>query len=488
MPPPLASLLYTLAIIGLLVRDVRRNPGVSHAIWVPLIWFLIIGSRMPTIWLTGQGGSLASPGAYIDGSPIDRVIFLALMALGAIVLVRRSIDWSRFFTANAAITIFFAYGLVSLLWSDFPLVAFKRWHKVVGHLIMAMVILTDPQPTKAFISLFKRCAYVLLPLSVLFIKYYSGIGRGFDLWSGAPVNFGVATTKNELGSLCLVLVAIFPASWFSKWRTRGKGDRIDRWLDVLFLGMTVWLLKMADSTAATAAGLAAVAIVCSLQIGFIRRQFTVYVLSALVVGTVLLATTDIKNQVILALGEDTTLTGRTDLWEDLERVDVNPIVGVGFESFWVGPRIDTLWEKYWWHPNQAHNGYYETYLNLGGLGLLTLAAVVVSCYWKARKEMLADAPPESSGGDGRTERNVAYFRVAFLFGILAFNLTDATFKALHPSFFAFFVVALGYRPAAKVVVAAAPRLLSASQAPPKLTVHAPVISPIRGRRGPWVHG
>ena len=122
---------------------------------------------------------------------------------------------------------------------------------------------------------------------------------------------------------------------------------------------------LADSSAGLVSTVGAVGIVCCLQVRLVRRQFTALLLLGVTVCAMLLAFTDVKNQFILALGEDTTLTGRTDLWEDLEKIEVNPIVGVGFESFWVGERIAPLWERYWWHPNQAHDGYYEMFLNLG---------------------------------------------------------------------------------------------------------------------------
>ena len=67
-------------------------------------------------------------------------------------------------------------------------------------LIMVLIVLTDPEPTKAFAALFRRCAFVLLPLSALFIKYYPQLGRGFDQWTGAAANSGVATTKNQLSA------------------------------------------------------------------------------------------------------------------------------------------------------------------------------------------------------------------------------------------------------------------------------------------------
>src|SRR5262249_52276695 len=81
-----------------------------------------------------------------------------------------------------------------------------------------------------------------------------------------------------------------------------------------------------------------------------------------------------------AFGRDATLTGRTELWQGLLRLAVDPIVGAGFESFWLGDRIANLWHQYWWHPNQAHNGYLDTYLNLGAIGVVLLIIMIVRGY------------------------------------------------------------------------------------------------------------
>ena len=95
--------------------------------------------------------------------------------------------------------IFFVYCLLAISWSDFPLVAFKRWIKVLGHPIMALIVLTEPDPGEALTRLMKRCAYVIVPVSILFIKYYPEWGRGFDFWTGAAFNTGITTNKNCAG-------------------------------------------------------------------------------------------------------------------------------------------------------------------------------------------------------------------------------------------------------------------------------------------------
>jgi hypothetical protein len=107
----------------------------------------------------------------------------------------------------------------------------------------------------------------------------------------------------------------------------------------------------------------------------------------------------------------------------------NPIVGTGFESFWLGARAQTLWDKYWWRPNQAHNGYIETYINLGIVGLILLSGMIVSGYVKAQKSFMIDP---------------YYGRIRFglLLPIVIFNYTDATFKALHILYFVFFLIVI----------------------------------------------
>jgi len=44
---------------------------------------------------------------------------------------------------NAPLVVFFLYCAASVFWSDFPIVAFKRWTKVLGNVVMVLVVLTE---------------------------------------------------------------------------------------------------------------------------------------------------------------------------------------------------------------------------------------------------------------------------------------------------------------------------------------------------------
>ena len=103
---------------------------------------------------------------------------------------------------------------------------------------------------------------------------------------------------------------------------------------------------------------------------------------------------------------------------------VNPLFGTGFESFWLGERLEKLYRLYWFHPTQSHNGYFEVFLNLGWTGLFLLGLVMVWGYRDIVGGLRRD--PQTNG------LRLAYFVVAAIY-----NLTEHAFRELHPVWIAF---------------------------------------------------
>ena len=62
---------------------------------------------------------------------------------------------------------------------DYPDVAFKRWIKSLGDFVMVQIILTDRDRYAAIKRALPFMAFLLMPLSVLFIKFYPDLGRGY---------------------------------------------------------------------------------------------------------------------------------------------------------------------------------------------------------------------------------------------------------------------------------------------------------------------
>ena len=348
-------------------------------------------------------------------------------------LYKRRIRLAEVVRNNRWLAIFLIYCLVSILWSDFPFVATKRWLKVLGHPVMALIILTEVDPTQALTKFMKRVAFVLIPFSVLFVKYYPQYGRGYDEWTGRVIFTGITRDKNALGYLCMSS-GFFWIWHFLRTRTakRSFRRRNELLLCVAFLSMTLWLLTIVDAKTALVTFL--VSSVTAVLLGtrwVVKKYIGVYVLAAIITALVADLAFGAFSEAIGALGRDPTLTDRSQVWNDVLAIDNDPVLGTGFESFWLGERLDKLWAKWWWHPNQAHNGYIETYLNLGMLGVVILAGLILSTFRKIRRELL-------------TNLDLGRFRFSLFIAILIFNYTDAIFKALHPLWFLFYIIAMDY--------------------------------------------
>jgi exopolysaccharide production protein ExoQ len=432
MPPVLALVLTFALIFFLFWRDTREKNDVSSAIWVPTLWFVITGSRFVSQWLAIVGVPMGGA-SMEDGSPIDAVIFFGMILAGVYVLKQRSFSLSEFTRNNRWLTLFLLYCLVSIIWSDFPFVAFKRWIKILGLPIMALVVLTDPNPNAATRALMKRSAYVMVLLSVLFIKYFPQYGRMFDPWTGMGMNTGIANSKNELGALCMLFGVFFFWNLLQGFKIKNrKARRAELILSLVFLGLILWLLKLSSSATSLMCSVLGMGTVWLLGLRLInKRLIGLYV----VVGILALVAAEpvfgIYGGVLNLLGRDATLTDRTGVWHDALQLQPNPLLGAGFDSFWLGKRLDKIWEKWWWHPNQAHNGYVETYLSLGYVGIALLAGLIIATFQKITRAML-------------TNFEFARLRLGFLFVVVVYNFTEATFKGVHPVLTVFYLIAIDY--------------------------------------------
>src|SRR5262249_43694144 len=149
---------------------------------------------------------------------------------------------------NKALMIFYLYLAFACLWSDYPFVAMKRYIRDVANIIMALVILTDPRPVQAIRRVFVRTAFVLVPWSMLLIKYYPEIGRYYSRWTWTTMYAGVTTNKNSLGQLVMASGLVLLWSLFAY--PRGKRTRLDLAGEALVLWMCFWILNIANSATA----------------------------------------------------------------------------------------------------------------------------------------------------------------------------------------------------------------------------------------------
>ncbi len=426
MPPQIATVLFAVGIAGLFWLDRDDSVRVSKALWLPTIWLSINGSRSVAAWL-GMGAPAEIAGQPPPTSLLDQVVAATLILLGAIVLIRRRRDVSGLLQASWPTALYYLFCLFSLLWSDFPAWGFKRWVRGLGDLIMVLIVATDAQPKAALSRLFSRVGFVLLPASVLLIKYYPELGQSWDPWGEVQMFNGVATNKNMLGSLVFVLA--LGALWqaLSLVRERKGPNRSRRLLaQCTLLTFGIELLFTAHSATSGACFVFGAGLMLATSLPRIRRRpaaVHALVLAILLCGC-LIELLGGRAAITGAMGRNADLTGRTEIWEIVIPMVPSWVGGAGFETFWVGPRVARILTAVggWAMTNEAHNGYIETYLNLGWLGLALIALILVHGYYRSVSLFRRDSA-------------LGALLMAYVVTAVAYNISEAGFRILSVEWF-----------------------------------------------------
>lgn len=420
MPQQAALLLFVGFIAWLWIRDVKRRPTVSKASWLVVMWAVIFASRPVSSWFQ-SGPVVSSVDTYLEGSPMDRAVFLLLILAGYVALLRRPVSLTAIVRQNAWLFVFYGFWAASTLWSDYPFVAFKRLFKDFGSVVMVLLLLTDRNPLETVKAVFVRSAYLLVPMSVLFIRFYPEIGRAYTGYSQSDLMYvGVATHKNTLGALLLVSCVFLVWDLMDRHRDATRRPRGLEWVDgVVVLLMLAWLLAIADSATAMLCTVLGIGLLLVTRLTGVRkrlRHVELYAIAGTAAWYLLDSVFHVSELVVSSVGRDMTLTTRTDAWELFFKLDLNPMIGAGFKSFWAGDRMRQIWVDF---PGivQAHNGYIETYLEGGFVGLFVLAALLFAGLRNIKRHLLA--------GD-----DFARVRLTFWVVTLFYNFSEAAFTQL----------------------------------------------------------
>jgi exopolysaccharide production protein ExoQ len=411
--------IYYAVIIGLFYLDRRPRERTGAGLWVAFAWLFFVLSKSPAAWIqTGQ--TISYDGSYnLESNPINLVVYAVIILSGLIVLWARWNRVAKSLQASWPILLFYAYCGLSCAWSEYPDVVFKKWIRCLGDPIIILIILTEIEPATALKRLYARLGFVLLPLSVLYIKYYPEIGRAYSN-SWEYMFRGVCDHKNTLGATCYVLGLGFLWRFLDHWQNKADPSR-RRYLlvDSAVIAIAVWLLVTADSVTAIISAVTGFVIILSCWSAMVRRrQWAVHLV---VVGLLFvpLYTAYFNRELVKNVGRNPTLTGRTDLWKQCLKIEGNPLIGTGFESFWLGWRIQRIWDQNAGiRLNEAHNGYLELYLQLGWCGALLLAVGLVRGYLTIVRGLRSDF---SLGG----------LKLAYLVVALNYNHSEAGFRVQY---------------------------------------------------------
>jgi len=387
---PVMALIICVVLVGVLLYiERRRNPETSGALWVPTFWLLICGSKPFGRWF--EDGTISAAGSGEDGSPLDRLVLSLLIALALFIIHRRKIEWSRILNDNFWLTLLFLYLGLSILWSDFPFVSFKRWIRLSGAILIAMVVLSEKSPLNALESVFRRCAYVLIPFSFMLIKYFPNFGIEYVPWSGVKMWVGVASQKNGLGVISALSAFLILWSFQRDWRANAlRRTKYQLFADGLVLAIALFLLTgFQGSYAATAtsfliAGIASLLLLYQMK-NNVRPMATFLVLMIAMTLLCLAFADSLVPSITSVFNRDSSFTGRSDIWSAvLDVASRNPLLGVGYGGYWY-LQDEIIFTTH--GVRESHSGYLDVYLEVGLVGIILLLVFLLAFYRKSLREM-----------------------------------------------------------------------------------------------------
>lgn len=206
----------------------------------------------------------------------------------------------------------------------------------------------------------------------------------------ALVSFFAALAMPGMGIMSEVHPGAWRGLWWEKNALGGHMARasflmgflliVDRPWRLVWAGglvMTVALVLLSTSKTALlgmAAGFAVLAVAGWMRRG-VRTTLSILWLGMIVLGAVGLVLLFDPGLILRLLGRDPTLTGRTDIWTALlDAIAARPWLGYGYGAFWgedSQPAYMVRLATEWLVPT-AHNGWLETALSIGVIGLIAL--------------------------------------------------------------------------------------------------------------------
>jgi O-antigen ligase len=216
---------------------------------------------------------------------------------------------------------------------------------------------------------------IIIALSLLFVVALPSYGISGGPHQGAWR--GVFTHKNGFGEKMAIATGIF--------FLLGLSLKQYRWAAWVGLGMSVLLVILARTSSGLLSAMVPLILIPLAQTFRWRRELMMPAVVAVLAATGLTSYVIASNSdtILIALGEDPTLTGRTSFWPIIiDMIQQRPFLGYGYETFWLGgnpnsPAVEVAYATPGHTPSHAHNGLLQIWLHLGFVGV----AVFLIGYW-----------------------------------------------------------------------------------------------------------
>jgi len=316
-----------------------------------------------------------------SGSPLDRMVMIAIFILAIPVLIHNRALALKCMRSNKLLLSIVAFSLLSALWSSFPGITIRRAAVLLMSVVIAMaVVVGETRPRRTHTLLF----YFLT--GTIFLNLVVMVLLPGRAWSSEGLQ-GLYPSKNIAGEIGMI-TAVIGIAWL-----RGTNNRTSIAIALFSVAIAFFFLFLTKSK--TSLGIAVLGcgfyalMILGERLGVRFILLVICGASVVVLGLIgymFYSNFDMTRMLAIFI-PDTSFSGRNAIWEFAYDHAVDRVwLGHGYGAFWdVGPDNDPLnkLEPGTWLGdtekgviNEAHNGYLDLWLNIG----LPATALLVFAY------------------------------------------------------------------------------------------------------------
>jgi exopolysaccharide production protein ExoQ len=349
----------------------HRSISVLAATWllmIPLLYFAVDGVvRLSASSHNGTySASYGTLAATAAADPVDRASKVLVYSLCGVLVFGMFGKISNVAVRNPLLLTLSIVAIASTLWSQFPsqsLLAGAYLALDVGFAFYLMVRFRLDEQMQLFMIL----GWIVMGASILTAVLFPGYGTAQADVGYVGSWIGLFPHKNWCSIMMAFLLS--PVLYLR------PAQAIHKFAQVAFITLTLFLILMTQSRTGwmvTVSLLAYVGVTKSI-LRFTKKDRAALVMSlATVLGAAGILFLRYYSEVMLFLGKDATLTGRTTIWKlTIVSIMKAPLLGYGFQAFWhglQGESANVTLADHWGVP-AAHDGYLEVWLGVGALGL-----------------------------------------------------------------------------------------------------------------------
>lgn len=355
--------------------------------WLPVIilayplivWPMLFGVAESARGLTD------TPDQMHAANPFNRLFFpLAfLIAISGALLVPMARLRPLLHAPMLLLFFYLAWSAFSVGWALDPAIALRRWMAqclMLGALVLSLLSVHDID------IVIKRV------LALIFVAAFLNLAVVIAGPAGPLGHEGIYTQKNTLGAAGALMMFFALFAMFSRSQRR--------WLTgLIVLPISIALIMASQSKTSLGVAVMAPGLAFAMVLGAHTLRFSAAFLMVVIIGLAALLyfvgqAFGLWDFAIVAgtLFGDPTLTARDEIWGfAIEMVARRPFLGYGFESFWAigyeGPAHREAPGFVSQMPH-AHNGYIDTLLQTGLVGLIILVAFLAAALHSASSRKL----------------------------------------------------------------------------------------------------